>query len=354
MTTLFDPVTVGKLTLKNRIFMAPLTRGRAGESRIPNALMAQYYAQRAGAGLIISEATAISPEGYGWKGAPALYTDEQEAGWRPVTEAVHKAGGRIFMQLWHMGRVSHPDFQGGKLPLAPSAIAAEGFSRSLGDDRPYVVPRPMTKEDIQRTIADYASAATRAIRAGFDGVEIHGANGYLIDQFLRDGTNRREDEYGGRIENRLRFMIEVTQAVTNAVGSERTGIRLSPMNGYNSMFDSNLAGLFTQAAEVLDGFNLAYMHVREPSAKPLEITPLMRDVYRGIIVANDGYDLTRGNKAVVQGAVDAVAFGVPFIANPDLVERLRTGAPLNAPDTATFYNGGKKGYTDYPFLSEAV
>lgn len=354
MPTLFDPLIAGALTLKNRIWMAPLTRARAGESRIANDLMAEYYAQRASAGLIISEATAISPIGYGWKNAPALYTAAQEQGWARVTKAVHEAGGQIVLQLWHMGRLSHPDFLDGRLPVSASAIAAEGVARSLEGNKPYVTPHALSKDEIQSTIDDYQKAAIRAMKAGFDGVEIHGANGYLIDQFLRDGSNIRSDEYGGVIANRTRFLIEVVEAVTAAIGPERTGLRLSPMNGYQSMHDSNLEALFTHTAQELSRFDLAFLHVRETSNLPLTVTTAMRRVYDGVMVGNDAYDFARAQKVLADGLLDAVAFGVPFIANPDLVERFRTGAPLNAAHPESFYKGTVAGYTDYPFMEKAA
>ncbi|MCB1537765.1 MAG: alkene reductase [Rhodospirillales bacterium] len=349
MSSLFEPLEAGALHLKNRVVMAPLTRGRAGESRLPNALMAQYYAQRAGAGLIVSEATAISREGYGWRGAPAMYTDEQEAAWRQVTDAVHAAGGHMVLQLWHMGRLSHPDLLDGDLPLAPSAIAAAGEHRSV--HKPYVTPREMGADDIARTVADFAAGARRAIGAGFDGVEIHAANGYLIDQFLRDGSNTRKDGYGGSISNRARLMLEVTQAVVDAIGAARTGIRLTPMNGVQSCDDSRLEETFVHAAEALNDFNLAYLHIRE-AAEASVIGPKMRRAFKNTLIVNDGYDGATAKQAVETGAADAVAFGVKFIANPDLPARLAGGTALNVPDMATFYSGGAEGYVDYPALSE--
>ncbi len=354
MPSLFDPVKAGALSLSNRIWMAPLTRARAGESRLANDLMAQYYAQRASAGLIISEATAISPMGYGWKDAPALYTDEQEDAWKVVTQAVHDKGGKIVLQLWHMGRLSHPDFLEGQIPVSASAIAAEGEHRSTEGRKLYVTPRPLTKDEIKQTVQDYAASAQRAIRAGFDGVEIHGANGYLIDQFLRDGSNARTDEYGGSVANRVRFLLEVTEAVSASIGADRTGLRLSPMNGYQSMHDSDLAGLFTHAAKELNRFDLAFLHVRETSNQPLTITRAMRQVYDGVIAGNDAYDLARAQKALDDGVLDAVAFGSLYIANPDLVARFENRAPLNPVKTESLYKGGAEGYTDYPFLKTAI
>lgn len=347
MTRLFDPLVAGAFHLKNRIVMAPLTRARAGASRVPNALMAEYYAQRASAGLIVSEATAVCPMGYGWRDAPAMYTDAQEEGWKQVTKAVHEAGGVIVLQLWHMGRVSHPDFLDGVLPHAPSAIAAEGEHKSI--HKPYVVPQAMTVEDIRDTVSAYANAAKRAMRAGFDGVEIHGANGYLIDQFLRDGSNVRTDDYGGSIENRARFMLEVVDAVSGEIGPERTGIRLTAMNGYNSMQDSQLEALMVHAAGELGKRNLAFLHVREPVAD-CKITPKMKAAFGGVLIGNDGYDGGSAQKAIDSGHMDAVAFGLKYIANPDLVERIRLGAGLNEVDAKSLYKGGAEGYTDYPTL----
>jgi N-ethylmaleimide reductase len=355
MPSLFDPLSAGDLRLKNRIVMAPLTRGRAGPSRIPNDLMAAYYSQRASTGLIISEATAVSFEGYGWANAPAMYKDEMEKGWAAVTKAVHDKGGLMALQLWHMGRLSHPDFLDGALPLAPSPIAAEGSNRSLGPDKTYVIPREMTVDDIRRTVADFAAAAQRAMRAGFDAVEIHGANGYLIDAFLKDGTNTRTDQYGGSVDNRARFLLEVVEAVTRAVGAGKTGLRLSP-DTVQSATDSNPVKTFARVAALLDPYNLAYLHVKEPSrdAQGQPRTPpaekAMRGVYKGVMIVNEGYDGQTAQAALDSNLADAVAFGVPVLSNPDYVERVRTGAALNKPDQKHFYVGGAEGYTDYPFL----
>ncbi len=347
MTTLFDPLVAGAFELKNRIVMAPLTRSRAGDSRIPNMMMADYYAQRASAGLIISEATAISEIGYGWKDAPAMYNDEQQEAWTLVTDAVHKAGGLIVLQLWHMGRLSHSDLIG-QQPVSASAVAADAEHRSV--HKPYEVPRALTVDEIKQTVADYAASAKRAIAAGFDGVEIHAANGYLIDQFLRDGTNKRTDEYGGSIDNRMRFMQEVTQAVVAAVGADRTGIRLSTANGVQSMHDSDPRATFTRAAEVLDAFGLAYMHVKEPVGADIALSS-MRKAFKNTLIVNEGYDGKTAQDAVESGIADAVAFGTKFLANPDLPARIKTNAALNTPDVASFYKGGAAGYTDYPALA---
>lgn len=356
MTDLFTPLQMGALSLANRILMAPLTRARAGESRMPNDLMAQYYAQRASAGLIVGEATAISAEAYGWRGAPGLYEGAHVEGWRVVTDAVHRAGdgagGKIVCQLWHMGRVSHPLLQpGGLPPFAPSAIAVDGENRSVR--APYVTPRAMSGADIARTINDYADAAARAIDAGFDGVEIHGANGYLISQFLFEGSNVRDDEYGGSRAKRARFLRDVVEAVGARIGFDRTGLRLSPINGYNGMHDSDLPGLFTYLAEMLNDYDLAFLHVREPSRDengsfvPPPVTEMMRGLYRNHLVVNDGYDFESATFMVDRGLADAVAFGTPYIANPDLVERFKARAPLATARADTIYAGGAEGYSDY-------
>jgi N-ethylmaleimide reductase len=362
MSSLFDPVQLGDISLSNRIIMAPLTRGRTGDTRIPNDLMVEYYAQRAEAGLIITEATAISKQGYGWYGAPAIYNDEQEEGWKRVTDAVHKRGGKIVLQLWHMGRLSHPSLQeGGILPVAPSAIKPDGHTRDATGKKDYVVPRALDASEFEGIIEDYVSATRRSLRAGFDGVEIHGANGYLIDQFLRDGSNQRNDEYGGSIENRLRFPLDIVRAVVAEAGANKTGIRISPTNPNGGTHDRDPVKTFTSVANALSGFNLAYLHIMEPapdSGKAFPdvpyVTPHIRTAYRGNLTVNGGYDLSHGNQAVDNGLAQAVAFGVPFIANPDLVRRLKLGAPLNTPDPSTFYGGGAEGYIDYPVMEQAA
>jgi N-ethylmaleimide reductase len=359
MPTLFDPIELGDIQAKNRLIMAPLTRSRAGASRVPNALMAEYYGQRAGAGLIISEATAISPQGYGWFGAPGIYSQSHVEGWKLVTEAVHAKGGKIVLQLWHMGRVSHPDFQNGELPLAPSAIAAEGMANTPEGKKPYVVPREMSIEQIRMTVEDYARGAGQAIEAGFDGVEIHAANGYLLDQFIRDASNKRTDEYGGEAENRIRIVREVIDAVSAKIGARKVGIRLSPNINYNGMGDSNPVNTYSVLMNALNKYDLAYVHVRETLPKdgetlPLWVTSTIREIYEGNLIVNGGYGRTRAMQAIEKNEADAVAFGVPFIANPDLVERYLTGAALNDPDQTTLYAGGVEGYTDYPTLKDKV
>lgn len=358
---LFRPLVAGALELPNRVVMAPLTRARANPSdRVPTDMMAQYYSQRAGAGLIVSEATAISEEGYGWQGAPAMYNSAQVEGWKKVTDAVHQAGGRIVLQLWHMGRVSHPDYQNGRPPVGPSAIAAEGFAHTPTGKQPYVTPRELTRDDISRIVGDYAAAAKRAWEAGFDGVEIHGANSYLIDEFLRDASNQRQDEYGGSIENRVRFLREAVAAVTSAWSADRTGLRLSPTMNGNGMSDADPVALFTHVAEVLNGYGLAYLHTAEAirpgrlfNAEVPRVTPHIRKAYKGVLIANGGFEKSDANAAIEKGEADAIAFGQSFIANPDLPLRLKLDAPLNEPILATYYSPGPVGYIDYPSLESA-
>ncbi|MBP0020177.1 MAG: alkene reductase [Cyanobacteria bacterium SBLK] len=360
LEVLFQPLTLGAIASPNRIMMAPLTRGRSGVDRIPNDLMAEYYAQRASAGLIISEATQISEQGAGWNQSPGIHTPEQVAGWRKVTEAVHQKGGRIVLQLWHVGRVSHPDFQPeGEIPVSSSAVCPQGEIHTPNGKKPYVTPRALTLDEIPQVIGDYVTATRNAREAGFDGVEIHGANGYIIDQFLRDGVNQRTDAYGGSIENRVRFLQEVTEAVVGEWSSDRVGVRLSPYNPYNDMKDSNPIATFTHAAKVLNAFELAYLHVMESlpgyhlfgleGVEPAH--PYLRQAFDGVVILNGGYDASSGALAIDNNEADAIAYGVPFIANPDLVERYRRGAPLNEADRGTFYTHTPEGYTDYPALA---
>lgn len=370
MTSLFDPTTAGALRLSNRIVMAPLTRNRA-PGALANARMASYYRQRAnpatGAGLIITEATAISHQGQGYADVPGLYAPEQVAAWRQVTDAVHARGGRIVTQLWHVGRVSHTSLQpGGGAPVAPSAIAAKTKTVLIEDGVPRFVetsvPRALEAAEIPDIVEDYRRAAAAAIEAGFDGVEIHAANGYLIDQFLKRGANLRTDEWGGSVENRTRFLKAVVEAVVSAVGGQRTGIRIAPVTPANDIHDPEPQPLFEAVARILAAHDLAYVHViegatggaRELPDRPFDYEALRR-VYResggrGAWMVNNGYDGAMAASALAQGA-DLVAFGKLYIANPDLVERLRQGGPFNTPDRATFYGGGAAGYTDYPALS---
>ncbi|HEY1171331.1 MAG TPA: alkene reductase [Verrucomicrobiae bacterium] len=353
---LFSPFKAGALKLPNRLVMAPLTRGRAHADGTPHPRMIEYYRQRASAGLIISEATAISAQGVGWVNAPRIYTQAHVEGWKPVTEAVHQAGGRIFLQLWHMGRASHPDFHNGALPVSASAIAAQGNAHTASGTKPYVTPRALETDEIPGVIEDYVRATKLAREAGFDGVEIHAANGYLIDQFLRDGSNQRTDDYGGSIANRSRFLLEVTSAVVGAWSGEHVGVRLSPTNPYNDMRDSDPVATFTHASKILNRFKLAYLHVLEGkpghflAAPGVQVSPSMRAAFKGPFIANAGYDASSAAHSINEDETDLVAFGIPFIANPDLVERFRAGAPLNAPDQNTFYGGDERGYTDYPVL----
>ncbi len=355
--TLFDPVQYGDISLSNHIHMAPLTRARAGSSRVPNDLMVEYYAQRASAGLIITEATAISAQGFGWAGAPGIYTDEMEAGWKKVTDAVHAKGGKIVLQLWHMGRLSHPVFQeGGALPVAPSAIQPAGHTRDASGKKDYVVPRALDKSELPGIIADYMAAAQRSIRAGFDGVEIHGANGYLLDQFLRSSSNVRTDAYGGSVENRARLLLEVVAAVAKEIGADRTGVRLSPVSpASGAVITGEEQEQFNYVAEKLNGLGIVYIHVVEgETGGPRDAAPFdyaaLRSRFKNTYIANNGYDLNLANQHLAAGEADLIAFGRPFIANPDLVERLKTGAELNQLDPTTLYGGGAKGYIDYPTL----
>lgn len=351
---LFTAFKVGAFALPSRIVMAPLTRGRAEEDGTPNELMRTYYKQRSSAALIVTEATAISKQGYGWFHAPGIFTDKHEEGWKPITDAIHSDGGRIFLQLWHMGRVSHPDFQDGDLPVAPSPVAAQGSTTTKNGKQEYVEPRELTTDEIAQIVQDYAAATIRAKNAGFDGVEIHAANGYLIDQFIRDGSNKRTDEYGGSIQNRVRFLKEVTEAVVAAWDKDHVGVRISPVNPYNSMIDSNPAQTFAAVATVLQNIGVAYLHVVEAPkghmmwANVPPVSPSLRKIFKRAFIANGGYDADRANEAVSSGAADLVAFGVPFLANPDLPKRLKQGLPLNKPDFKTFYTQGEEGYTDYP------
>lgn len=353
---LFSPFTIGDCRLTNRIVMAPLTRNRAGAGGVPQALNVTYYTQRASAGLLITEATQVSPQGVGYPNTPGIHSREQIDGWRRVTDSVHDRGGHVFLQLWHVGRISHPSLQPGQaLPVAPSAVKPEGDAFTYEGLQPYVTPRALAGEEIPGIVEDYRNAALNAIEAGFDGVEIHAANGYLIDQFLRDGSNRRDDEYGGSIENRCRFLLQVTHAVIDAVGARRTGIRVSPVNPFNSMSDSDPQALFNAVAAALNPLGLAYLHAVEGAihgdgAAPFDIQA-MRCLFGGPYIANGGYTRERALQAVAGGQADLVSFGELFLANPDLPERFRADAPLNRPDPATFYGGGEAGYTDYPAMS---
>jgi N-ethylmaleimide reductase len=352
---LFSPVEVGPLTLKNRVVMAPLTRSRAGPGNVPNRLNALYYGQRASAGLIVSEATQISPEGQGYILTPGIHSAEQIEGWTCVTKAVHVAGGHIVLQLWHVGRISHPSFQpGGAAPVAPSAIRPAGQAFTEKGFEPIPTPRALDTDEIPVIVEQYAQGARNALAAGFDGVEVHAANGYLIDQFLRDRTNKRKDRYGGSVENRSRFLMEVVQSVTAAIGAERTGVRISPQNTQNDIADSDPQNLFNHVAEALSGKGLAYLHVIEGDTSGIPVPPFdygqIKGLFGGRVIANNGFDKMRANKAIADGRADLVAFGKPFIANPDLVMRLLLDAPLLEVNRDTLYGGTEEGYTDYPVL----
>ena len=371
MPHLFDPLTIGALELPNRIVMAPLTRNRS-PGAVPTELVATYYEQRASAGLLISEGTAITQQGQGYVDVPGLYAPEQIAGWRRVTRAVHAAGGRIFAQLWHVGRVSNVELQpGGAAPVAPSAILARTKTALIRNGVATFVetsmPRALAIDEIAGIVADFRRAALAAVNdAGFDGVEIHGANGYLVDQFLKTGANHRDDAYGGPIENRARFLLEVAQAVAGAVGGLRTGIRLAPVTPSNDIVDADPQPLFEYAVGQLAPLGLAYLHViegatgvaRELPERPFDYAALQASYKaaggRGAWMVNNGYDKALAEQALASGKADLVAFGKAFIANPDLVRRLREDAPLNVPDRSTFYGGGAEGYTDYPMLTPAA
>jgi N-ethylmaleimide reductase len=356
---LFQPVQMGPLTLANRIVMAPLTRSRAGKGEVQGAMNATYYGQRATAGLIIAEATQITRQGQGYAWTPGIETDTQVEGWRLVTDAVHAKGGKIFLQLWHVGRISHPSLQkDGQLPVAPSAVKPEGQAFTATGFEPFVTPRALDIDEIPGIVADYAHATRNARAAGFDGVEIHAANGYLIDQFLKDKTNQRTDRYGGSVDNRVRFLREVTEAVVGAWSADRVGIRFSPVSPANDIADSDPRTVFLAATKVIDDLNLVYMHVVEgATGGPREVEngfdlQDLRRAFRGLYMANNGYDLALAEKARSENLADLIAFGRPFVANPDLVERLRAGAPLAKLDKETLYGGGEHGYTDYPAWSE--
>jgi N-ethylmaleimide reductase len=357
---LFKPLQLGSMTLPNRIAMAPLTRSRADAKTLaPRQMNADYYAQRASAGLIVAEATQIMPEGQGYAWTPGIYSEAQIEGWRLVTDAVHAKGGHIVLQLWHVGRISHRDLQpGGKLPVAPSAVRPDGQAFTETGFKPLETPRALELEEIPAIVAQYGKAARNAIDAGFDGVEVHGANGYLLDQFMRDKTNLRTDAYGGSIENRSRFLLEATEAAARAIGRERVGVRLSPVSPANDCADSNPEPLFTYAVEKLSEMGIAFLHVIEGATQgPREPDgafdlAVLRRAFKGVYIGNNGYDPALAAARVASGEIDMAAFGRPFIANPDLVERIRIGAPLAQPDKSTFYGGDERGYLDYPTLAE--
>jgi len=358
VSKLFDPYKLGAVTLTNRAVMAPLTRNRALAGFVPNPLAIEYYGQRASAGLLITEASQVSQQGQGYQDTPGIYTKEQVAGWRKVTDHVHERGGHIYIQLWHVGRISHTSLQAnGGAPVAPSAVRANTKTFVGGAFADVSEPRALELSEIPGIIDSFKRASANAIEAGFDGVEIHGANGYLLDQFAKDGTNKRTDAYGGSIENRARLMLEVSKAVAAEAGAERTGIRISPVTPANDVSDSNPQPLFDHIVDQLNALKLVYIHVIEgATGGPRDIAPFdyasLRKRFSGTYIANNGYDFKLATEVLDQNKADLIAFGKPFISNPDLVERLKLGAPLNAFDKTTFYGGGAKGYTDYPALGQ--
>ena len=352
MSILQQPIRVGAWDLPNRVIMAPLTRCRSSEGRVPNQMMAEYYVQRASAGLILSEATSVTPQGVGYPDTPGIWSDEQVAGWKLVTDAVHAAGGRILLQLWHVGRVSDPVYLNGELPVAPSAIAPAGHVSLIRPMKEFVTPRALELSEIPAIIEAYRKGAENAKAAGFDGVEVHGANGYLLDQFLQDSTNKRTDEYGGPIENRARLMLEVTDAVISVWGADRVGMHLAPRADSHDMGDSDRAATFGYVAKELGKRGIAFICAREAQG-PDSIGPELKEIFGGVYIANEKFTRESADAIIESGAADAVAFGIPFIANPDLPERLAKNAPLNQPDPSTFYGKGPVGYTDYDFLKES-
>lgn len=353
-SVLFSPFQLGPVSLRNRIVMAPMTRSRAGAGDVPTDLMATYYAQRSSAGLIVSEATQVSPQGKGYISTPGIYSEAQVAGWRKVVSAVHAAGGRIFLQLWHVGRISHQSFQpDGGAPVAPSAIPAPGVTYTAQGPQPFTPPRALALGEIPRVVEQFAAGARLALAAGFDGVEIHGANGYLIDQFLRDGTNRRSDAYGGGVQGRARFLLEVVEAVASIWGAARVGVRLSPGNPFNGMSDSDPQATFSHAVRELSAREVGYLHLVDPAAARERMTPVLRPLFRGTLMVNGGFTREAAERAIQGGEAELVSFGTPFIANPDLPLRFERGATLATPDQARFYGGGAEGYVDYPGLDAA-
>ena len=356
---LFSPVEMGSHNLPNRMVMAPMTRLRAIDS-IPQAMMATYYAQRASSGLIVTECTMVSLMSNGYMNCPGIYLPEQIEGWQKITDAVHNAGGKVFLQLWHCGRVSHSSLLNGKQPVAPSAIAPKGELHTPVGKVAIETPRALEKDEITEIIEQFRSCAENAKTAGFDGVELHGAFGYLIDQFLQDGSNQRTDEYGGSVENRARFLLEVVEAVSEVWGADRVGIKLSPSNTFYGMFDSNPKAIFSYVLEALNSKGLAYVHLMEPNQIDLKrdvinpVTPLFRPIYQGTLITNGNYTQETANAALADGNADLVSFGKLFIANPDLPERFKLNASLNEPDPKTFYGSSEQGYTDYPFLEQVA
>ena len=348
---LLSPYRLGDLELANRTVMAPMTRSRALPDGIPNPLAATYYSQRAGAGLIVSEGVQISRQGTGYSRTPGIHSQQQVAAWRPIIDKIHAAGGKIFLQLWHVGRISHPVFLDGELPVAPSAINDGGEVFTATGMQKRVTPRALETAEVPRVVEDFRKAAENAKAAGFDGVELHGANGYLLDQFTRDGTNKRTDQYGGSIENRVRFPIAATRAAISVFGPNRVGYRISPTGAFNGMADSNPLATFSYLTEQLSLLGIGYLHVVDPIASENRLAPQLRKKFNGTFIVNGGFDFQKAEAAIEAGDADLVAFGVPFLANPDLPKRFALGAMLNTPDQATFYQGEDRGFTDYPALA---
>lgn len=357
---LMTPLAMGDITLSNRVVMAPLTRNRATDKFVPQEMNVLHYTQRASAGLIITEGSQISPQGMGYPLTPGIYNQEQVQGWKKVTDAVHERGGRIYIQLWHVGRISHPSMQpDNALPVAPSAIKPQGDAFTYSGLQPFVTPRALDADELPAIVNDYKNAAKNALAAGFDGVEIHAANGYLLDQFLRDGTNQRTDAYGGSYENRTRLLMDVLNAVIEVCGSQRVAVRLSPLNPFNDISDTNPEALFSYVVKQLNPLNLAYLHVVEGGTLNMELDPktvfdvnVLRELYDGVYIANGGYNKSKANEALKAGHADLISFGELYIANPDLVERFKSDAELNTVNPETYYGGNEVGYTDYPFMSQ--
>lgn len=349
MTTLFDPIQIGDLHLSNRIIMAPLTRCRADEGRVPNALMAEYYVQRASAGLIISEATAVTPMGVGYPDTPGIWSADQVRGWSNITKAVHAAGSKIVLQLWHVGRISDPLYLNGERPVAPSAVKPAGHVSLVRPTKEFVTPRALETEELADIVEAYRQGAENAKAAGFDGVEIHGANGYLLDQFLQSSTNQRSDRYGGSLENRARLLLEVTDAAIEVWGAGRVGVHLAPRADAHDMGDANRAETFTYVARELGKRGIAFICAREQEADD-SLSPSLKEAFGGVFIANERFSKAQANAWLQSGKADAVAFGIPFIANPDLPARLAQDAELNTPQPETFYGKGPVGYLDYPTL----
>ena len=347
---LLTPLQVGALTLPNRVLLAPLTRTRAGAEHLPNDLMAEYYAQRATGGLLITECTMVAPNTSAFVAEPGIYSQAQIEGWKKTTAAVHAKGGRIYMQIWHAGRAAHPNINGGAPTVSSTAVPVEGEIQTPQGKVPHAAAHALTEAEIPAIVAAYAQGAKNAMEAGFDGVEVHGANGYLVDQFLRDGANQRTDGYGGTMEKRARFLFEVLSAVTAAIGADRVGLRLSPLNSFNSMVDSDPIALMGYLADKLNAYKLAYLHVMRADffgVQKGDVMKVARDNYKGVLIGNMGYTPEEAEQAITTGKLDAVAFGTSYLANPDLPERIKAGAALNTPDSSTFYTPGAKGYTDY-------